>query len=90
METTPICKGGDPFCPCQDGDACHYVDMPGSPAMTISLEEWDGFDAIYLRSRLRESSKEIARLRSWLKWMSVDDTDAQRAMAGEPAPTVDA
>jgi hypothetical protein len=27
------CKFGDPYCPCQDGDACHYVDLPGSPAM---------------------------------------------------------
>lgn len=27
------CAFGDPFCPCQDGDACHYVDLPGSPAM---------------------------------------------------------
>ena len=25
---------GDPACPCQDGDACHYVDLPGRPAMT--------------------------------------------------------
>lgn len=28
-----ICAFGDPFCPCQDGLACHYVDLPGSPAM---------------------------------------------------------
>lgn len=27
------CEFGDPFCPCQDGDPCHYVDQPGSPAM---------------------------------------------------------
>ena len=26
------CIGNDPYCPCQDGDACHYVDLPGSPA----------------------------------------------------------
>lgn len=31
--TTKRCIGNDPGCPCQDGDACHYVDMPGSPAM---------------------------------------------------------
>lgn len=29
-----VCLFGDPTCPCQDGDACHYVDLPGSPAMT--------------------------------------------------------
>jgi hypothetical protein len=23
----------DPLCPCQDGDACHYRDLPRSPAM---------------------------------------------------------
>jgi len=27
------CPFGDPYCPCQDGDACHYIDLPGSPAM---------------------------------------------------------
>lgn len=28
------CPFGDPYCPCQDGDACHYVDYPWSKAMT--------------------------------------------------------
>ena len=28
------CIGGDSSCPCQDGDICHYVATPGSPAMT--------------------------------------------------------
>jgi hypothetical protein len=28
-----ICPFGDPLCPCPDGDPCHYVDLPGSPAM---------------------------------------------------------
>lgn len=32
---TKPCIGRDPTCPCQDGDACHYVDLPGSPAMPI-------------------------------------------------------
>lgn len=27
------CRFGDATCPCQDGDSCHYVDQPGSPAM---------------------------------------------------------
>lgn len=30
---TTACIGNDPYCPCQDGFACHYVDLPGSPAM---------------------------------------------------------
>ncbi|HEX3539654.1 MAG TPA: hypothetical protein VHT75_04345 [Acidimicrobiales bacterium] len=29
------CIGNDPMCPCQDGDACHYVDYPGSPSIPI-------------------------------------------------------
>ena len=29
----PKCPYGDPGCPCQDGDACHYVVAFGSPAM---------------------------------------------------------
>jgi len=28
-----VCPYGDPYCPCQDGNACHYVDLPGSIAM---------------------------------------------------------
>ena len=32
---------GDAFCPCQDGDVCHYVTYPGTPAMRlpVSLHE---------------------------------------------------
>ncbi len=26
-----VCR--DETCPCQDGDPCHYLDLPGSPAM---------------------------------------------------------
>ena len=33
------CIGNDPYCPCQDGDACHYADMPGSPAMPLPAAE---------------------------------------------------
>ena len=25
---TATCPGNDPACPCQDGDACHYRDIP--------------------------------------------------------------
>lgn len=37
------CIGGDPTCPCQDGDLCHYVDDPvtGTKAMQIRpFEMW--------------------------------------------------
>ena len=37
-EATP-CIGNDPGCPCQDGDACHYRDIPGSPAWPLPKAE---------------------------------------------------
>ncbi len=33
LDSAKECAFGDPCCPCQDGDPCHYVDLPGSPAM---------------------------------------------------------
>lgn len=27
------CAFGDPLCPCQDGDACHYVSVKGDKPM---------------------------------------------------------
>lgn len=39
------CPHGDPTCPCQDGDACHYVDLPGSPAMPADQAELNRQDA---------------------------------------------
>ncbi len=32
---TTSCIGNDPGCPCQDGDACHYRDIPGSPGWPV-------------------------------------------------------
>lgn len=29
------CIANDPTCPCRDGDACHYVAYPGSPAVPL-------------------------------------------------------
>jgi hypothetical protein len=29
------CIGNDPYCPCQDGDSCHYRDIPGSPGWPL-------------------------------------------------------
>ena len=34
--TRPLVWCGDHLCPCQDGDACHYKDTPGSPAMVFT------------------------------------------------------
>lgn len=30
-----VCKYGDPFCPCQDGDPCHYEGKNPMPAPVI-------------------------------------------------------
>ncbi len=32
------CPGNDPTCPGHDGDACHYEDLPDSPAMETTDE----------------------------------------------------
>lgn len=29
-----VCSHGDPTCPCQDGDVCHYEATEDTPAMT--------------------------------------------------------
>ena len=35
-EASHGCPHGDPTCPCQDGDSCHYEDIPGYPAMACA------------------------------------------------------
>jgi len=35
----PPCIGNDPLCPCQDGDNCHYRDIPGSKGWLIPVSE---------------------------------------------------
>jgi hypothetical protein len=41
----PPCKYGDPFCPCQDGDLCHYEGpnpmTPPKPLETIPCDACD-------------------------------------------------
>lgn len=32
---TATCPGNDPSCPCQDGDACHYKAVGGTPAWPV-------------------------------------------------------
>ena len=41
------CPFLDPYCPCQDGDACHYRDISGSPAITPPFVFWLGRDYLY-------------------------------------------
>jgi hypothetical protein len=38
-----FCKYGDPLCPCQDGDACHYENHPWARAMTPCYEWWSKY-----------------------------------------------
>lgn len=33
---TAACAFGDPTCPCQDGDVCHYVDDPLSETLAMT------------------------------------------------------
>jgi hypothetical protein len=35
MQPVTLCIGRDPYCPCQDGDRCHYVADGATPAMPI-------------------------------------------------------
>ena len=37
-----ICPHGDAGCPCPDGDACHYEDLPSSPSWTAPKEKRAG------------------------------------------------
>jgi hypothetical protein len=41
MPADEPCAFGDPLCPCQDGDSCHYRDIPDSPAMALSQRQKD-------------------------------------------------
>lgn len=38
LNSTTGCIGNDPGCPCQDGDACHYRDIPGSPGWPVQAD----------------------------------------------------
>ena len=43
----PECRHGDPTCPCQDGDPCHYERYGDSPAMACTHcgADFDGITA---------------------------------------------
>ena len=48
VRATGDCIGNDPYCPCQDGLACHYRDAnDGTKAMPVP--EWPGDDDVPLR-----------------------------------------
>ena len=40
------CPFGDPMCPCQDGDVCHYVATKKTPAFPPPLKKQQGFIAL--------------------------------------------
>lgn len=56
------CRYGDPTCPCQDGDICHYVAGCTTPAMAVPPE--------YVDNALNKLEAEIERLKA--------DRDGQR------------
>ena len=51
MVDAAACAFGDPTCPCQDGDACHYVDLPDSPAMAPPPDDHNCFAGPILEDR---------------------------------------
>lgn len=59
-ETRP-CKHGDPLCPCQDGDACHYEDTATTKAMTPPVAPPTG-EAGALREALRDLAGTIVAI----------------------------
>lgn len=55
------CPFGDLYCPCQDGLACHYVDLPDSPAMTPPTpEEIEVIRLHFMRVRIRATISQRA------------------------------
>lgn len=36
MAVAKPCPHGDPYCPCQDGGACHYVDVVDGAGHVVS------------------------------------------------------
>jgi len=52
------CKYGDPTCPCQDGDMCHYKAGWVTKAMPVPAE--------YADAALAKKDEEIERLRAAL------------------------
>ena len=64
------CKYGDPFCPCQDGDICHYegkdpmAPLAGAQGETRA-EECPNCGSMF--DSENGQAEEIARLRDWLE-----------------------
>lgn len=57
----------------------------------LSPESFAGVMARFadlLQTKNAKLEAENERLRGWLRWISVDDTDAQAALRGEPAKGV--
>lgn len=75
------CKYGDPYCPCQDGDPCHYEgDNPMTPPAVTELErfvawwdEWTKDTPSWREGRQRSVG--------WLIWKAA--TEAEREACAE-------
>lgn len=53
-------------------------------AIAQEMGDYDPPGCEPLRQFINEQAAEIDRLRAWLRWIAVDDTDAQAALRGEP------
>ena len=72
---TTKCKYGDPMCPCQDGDACHYEgDNPMTPPPIAAL-----------KARIAALEAERDQMRASLDRI-VSAYDAYRGQGMLPAP----
>lgn len=49
----PICPHGDPYCPCQDGDACHYEPTATTPAWNGTYDDTIILDEMIRTFRMR-------------------------------------
>lgn len=46
-----LCPANDPYCPCQDGDACHYVDTEDTKAFPVPVDLLCKQDQLLIRQK---------------------------------------
>lgn len=85
-----VCKFGDPSCPCQDGDMCHYEGPnPWSPPSEQQQMEWAAKASLFTPERitsvvsLRKIETELAELGDLLQLAIQDGNEAEIAAIQE-------
>ncbi len=77
MRVFPRCVGADPYCPCQDGDLCHYLPDGETPAfgpIKIPVHQPGSYGAEVERlhadlARLYAKAGPVLRLAiRWTRW----------------------